>query len=220
MSAGRPHLAPHELLDELTSLALRPFLAYYGDTPLLVVRIAAGDTDLELGLDTGADRPAAAKPLPFRTTDQAPPRGARRSVPPKSSPRAVEAQAEERARVASFLRKNACVAVRLQKRGNADAVFGHISVGRAQNKDIVLRHQSISKFHAWFEVDPSLEVRVSDSGSTNRTLVNGRPIEPKTSVVVASGDLVQFGAVEAILCSPETLWWCVNQRDEADAASR
>lgn len=108
----------------------------------------------------------------------------------------------------------------LQKRDEGDAAFmDRISVGRAQNKDIVLRHPSVSKFHAWFEVDASQSVRVFDSGSTNRTQVNRRPIEPRTSVAVATGDLVQFGAVETVMCSPEMLWWCVNRRYDQGTTS-
>jgi hypothetical protein len=227
---GRPNLAPEALLKDLTSLELRPFLASHGDAPFLLVRVPPGDTNLELGLDAGTGRASGAKPLPFRTTHQAVPKEPRRSRPPKTSstsrpPRqsrpSLEARKEERLRVANLLTKHAYVAVPLHKRGDSDVAFSdRISVGRAQNKDIVLRHPSISKFHAWFEVDPSQTVHVYDSGSTNRTQVNGRPIEPKTSVAVASGDLVQFGAVEALLCSPETLWWCLNRYDDEQAASK
>jgi hypothetical protein len=218
---GRPNLAPPALLNDLTSLELRAFLASHGDAPILLVRIPPGDTELELGLEAGPGRPTAAKPLPFRTTHQAQPEDPRLSGQPKRSPRSKEAREEERIRVATLLEKHAYVAVPLHKRSDGDVAFSErISVGRAQNKDIVLRHPSISKFHAWFEVGPSLEVHLFDSGSTNRTQVNGRPIEPKTSEAVASGDLLQFGAVEAVLCSPETLWWCLNRHDEEKTASK
>ena len=203
----RPNLSSEALLRDVTSLDLRAFLARHGSAPLLLVRIPPGDAELELGLaaalDTGAGPRSVAKPLPFRTTHQ---------TPPKESPRAFEASSEQRIRVANLLAKHAYVAVPLQKRDDGDAMsMDRISVGRAQNKDIVLRHASISKFHAWFEVDPSQAVRLSDGGSTNRTQVNGRPIEPRMSVTLAPGDSLQFGAVEAVLCSPEMLWWCFNR---------
>ncbi len=219
MSVGGIQLAPTTLLEDLTSLELRPFLASYGDTLWLLVRIPAGETDLELGLGSESGGPAGAKPLPFRTTHQATPGEARFARPSKRPPPSAEARRQERTRIASLLENHAYFAVPLHKRSEGDAVFlDRISVGRAQNKDIVLRHASISKFHAWFEVDPSETVRLFDSGSTNGTQVNGRPIEPKAGVPVASGDLVQFGGVEAVLCSPETLWWCLNQHDEGSAS--
>ena len=87
--------------------------------------------------------------------------------------------------------------------------MGRVSVGRAHNKDIVLRHSSVSKFHAWFEVEPEC-MYVSDAGSTNLTRVNDETIEPRTRVVVAPGDAVRFGALETVLCSPETLWSYLN----------
>jgi hypothetical protein len=204
-SAFRPNLAPEALIKDLTSLDLRSFLARHGDAPLLLVRVPPGDTDLELGLDAGGGRASEAKPLPFRTSHQTPPKG---SSPP------LAAGSQERMRVADRLAKHPYVAVPLRKREGGDAAFmDRISVGRAQNKDIVLRHPSISKFHAWFEVD-SEAVHLSDSGSTNRTQVNGRPIEPRTRAAVASGDLLQFGAIEAVLCWPDLLWWCFNRQDE------
>ncbi len=210
-TARRPKLAPQALVDDLGSLELRPFLAFHGDAPLLLVRIPPGDTDLELGLDGGPGQPTGARPLPFRTTHHGAVNPSRRSRPPKAALPSPEAIREERARVGSLLEKHACVAVALQKREGGDAAFpDRISVGRAQNKDIVLRHASVSKFHAWFEVDGPETVHVLDSGSTNRTQVNGTVIEPKTSVAIVSGDRVQFGAVETLLCSPETLWWCVR----------
>ncbi|MGH7441001.1 MAG: FHA domain-containing protein [Polyangiaceae bacterium] len=219
-SVGRLQLAPQSLLEDLTSLELRPFLAVHGDATLLLLRIPAGDTDLELGLDIGAGGQAGARPLPFRTTHQATPAEPRPSRPSKGPPASIEARRQERTRIATWLEKHASIAIPLDKRSEGDVVFrDRISVGRAQNKDIVLRHASVSKFHAWFEVDEEQTVRLFDSGSTNRTQVNGRPIEPKIGVPVASGDLVQFGGVEAVLCAPETLWRCVNRRDQEDATS-
>jgi hypothetical protein len=204
------NLAPVALAQDAMSLDLRSFLARYGDAPLLLVRIPAGETELELGLNatasnTGSPPSALARPLPFRTTHQPGPRQAQPSE---------EMGVEQRANVGALLQKHAYFAVPLKKREDGDAMFmDRISVGRANNKDIVLRHASISKFHAWFEVDPSQAVYVSDGGSTNRTQVNGRALAPRISTAVVPGDLVQFGAIETVLCSPESLWVCVNQEN-------
>ena len=51
-------------------LDLLTFVGRYGNAPLLLVRLSAGDTELELGLTAAASssrRSKVAKPLPFRT---------------------------------------------------------------------------------------------------------------------------------------------------------
>jgi hypothetical protein len=209
------NLVPESFAQDVVSLDLRTFLARHGDLPLLLVAIPPGETDLELGLTATSEarpaRPDVAKPMPFRTTTNQP--------GPREASRSVETRAAQRANLAQRLEKNVHVAVPLHKRQDGDTMFmDRISVGRAQNKDIVLRHASISKFHAWFEVDASQVVSVSDGRSTNRTRVNGRILEPRTSNPLEPGDVVQFGTIEAVLCSPEALWSCLNAVEDKQAA--
>lgn len=217
MSALRTlqNLAPPGLVRDLTTLDLRAFMERHGDAPLLLVRMPEGDTELELGLrattsSTGTGRPAIAKPFPFRTTHQS---------ASSDSRRLEEARRDRQASLGQLLEKHAHFGLPLSKREGSDALFmGQVSVGRAHNKDIVLRHSSVSKFHAWFEVDESGDVYVSDAGSTNLTRLNGQPMEPRTRMAVGPGDAIRFGAVEAVLCSPETLWTCLRG-DKANDSS-
>jgi hypothetical protein len=185
------------------ALDLMEFLGRHGDAQLLLVRIPDGDTELELGLsaaapNTGAERPGA---LPFRTGLQAPPR----------TWRSERVRNEEPSALWRLIEEGAYFAVPVRKRDDSEALFmGRISIGRARNKDIVLRHSSISKFHAWLEADESENLHVSDAGSTNLTHVNGQPIEPRARIAVQPGDLLRFGAIETILCSPRALWDCLR----------
>jgi hypothetical protein len=162
---------------------------------------------MELGLaattpSTRPGRAAIPKPLPFNTGFQEEPKG---SQPPRAT------VVDPRASIRHRLEKDTYYAVPLHKREDSDAIsMERISVGRAPNKDIVLRHSSISKFHAWFEVDEAQTVYVSDAGSTNGTQVNGQLLKPKTATVVALADVVQFGAIETVLCAPDVLWSCLN----------
>lgn len=199
------NLAPASLVEDATRLDLRSFLARHGDATLLLVRIAEGDTELELGLstiNTGTSLSAIAKPLPFRTTHQG---------TPSESRLAREPRREDPAALSRRIDKEAYFAVPIQKRADSDATFmTRISVGRAPNKDIVLRHVSISKFHAWFEAGDEGGLCVCDAGSTNLTHVNGRAVEARAAVAVEPGDAIRFGAVETVLCSPEVLWTCLN----------
>ena len=183
-------------------------MAKYGDAPLLLVRIPVGDTEIELGLaaangpNTKPGRAATPKPLPFNTGFQ---------DEPPSSLAQKQAAVEPRIALRRRLEKDDYFAVPLHKREDSDAMsMDRISVGRAHNKDIVLRHSSISKFHAWFEIDEAHAVYVADAGSTNGTQVNGSALKSKATTALVPGDAIQFGAIETVLCSADVLWSCLN----------
>jgi pSer/pThr/pTyr-binding forkhead associated (FHA) protein len=90
-------------------------------------------------------------------------------------------------------------------RKRADGSFlQHVSVGRARNHDIVLRHRSVSKFHAWFELQEGSRLLVKDSESRNHTFVDGQQIVNR--VEVQPGQTVRFGSVEGRICTGESLW--------------
>ena len=204
-------LSPSELSDAALAKSLTGFLALYGDTHLLLVRIESGNDELERGLGATALRggegirlkPVTGGSMEFHTVTQSTP-----AVSPAMRPRSLR---DEPASIVSLLRNARYVALPLRKRGDSDALFmERISVGRARNKDIVLRHPSVSKFHAWFEVDEAGDVQVSDSGSRNFTRVNGDKLPPREQQRVASGDVIRFGSVECVLSCPQTLWAAVR----------
>jgi hypothetical protein len=96
-----------------------------------------------------------------------------------------------------------CHVLPIRKR--ADGSFlQHVSVGRARNHDIVLRHRSVSKFHAWFEVHDGTRLLVKDSDSRNHTFVDGQQVANR--VEVQPGQTVRFGSVEGRVCTPDSLW--------------
>jgi hypothetical protein len=135
--------------------------------------------------------------MEFHTVVQTP------SEQPILAPRGTSAEAE----LAKRLGEGGHFIVPLRKRTGGDALYmDRISVGRARNKDIVLRHQSVSKFHCWFEVDDSGAFYVTDAGSKNSTKVNTTALKARERTRVEPGDVIRFGSVEAILCSPRVLW--------------
>jgi hypothetical protein len=68
----------------------------------------------------------------------------------------------------------------LRKRPGAGKQFSErISVGRARNNDVVLRHESVSKFHAWIARDESDAYYVADASSRNGTSLNGASVGSK-----------------------------------------
>lgn len=71
-----------------------------------------------------------------------------------------------------------------------------ISVGRARNSDVVVRHASVSKLHAHFR-DADGALTITDVGSHNGTRVDGRLLVAHRPQSVIAGSLVIFGRVEA-----------------------
>src|SRR4029078_3145213 len=95
--------------------------------------------------------------------------------------------------------------VPLRKRRGAGKPFAHrISVGRARNNDILLRHSSVSKFHGWFEMGPRGEMRVADARSSNGTFLNDDALGRELAAA-SEGDVIKFGSIVMTVCSAPTL---------------
>jgi hypothetical protein len=102
-------------------------------------------------------------------------------------------------------------AVPLRKRPEAGKGFiERISVGRARNNDIVVRHESVSKFHAWFRRDEDDVWYAGDAPSRNGTRVNGAALAGGKPARLGAGDVVCFGSVEALVCPAELLWEAIR----------
>jgi FHA domain len=198
LSATGAHvtLAPSLVVDAAVSRGEREFLLLYGDASILLIEIPAEAAELQQGLDA-LEAPVGT--LPFKTEVQAVPE------PPAISPRT--ARPEDPVRLAKALHGRLHFAVALRKRAGSDTVSpDRISVGRARNKDLVLRHATISKFHAWFETSEDGSLYLNDAESKNQTFVNGEVVVPRRKIAVAPGDSIRFGAVDCLLCTPSTFW--------------
>jgi hypothetical protein len=194
---------PKELTDFATTHELDDFLNVYGDTLLLLVRTRPDDVELVAGLNVTAIRDDANVPVePVSKTAET-----SSDHPSEPTITGIKAQpVETEMRLIQVLTQDRHCVVPLRKRFTAEALNpNRISVGRAPQKDIVLRHQSVSKFHAWFELDEAGTFFVTDAGSKNATWLNGMPIVSPTAAVRA-GDTLRFGTVDATLCSPRALW--------------
>jgi hypothetical protein len=80
-----------------------------------------------------------------------------------------------------------------------------VSVGRARNCDVVIRHSSVSKLHAHFHIG-GVRLELVDVASQNGTRVNGRPLTPHAPLPVTTGDLVVFGSIFAKLVDAAMLY--------------
>jgi len=79
-----------------------------------------------------------------------------------------------------------------------------ITVGRASNNDVIISHPSISKFHAYFRVDPeSDKATITDVGSSYGTVAEGNVLEKNTAFPVQSGSVLIFSrSAKATFLSP------------------
>lgn len=170
---------------------------------MLVVMVDAGDTELAFGLTASANR-GDADGLAFRTATRD--LGAtlsgdvavRTLAPPK---REFSDQTSEQLPLG--LARTSCHVVPICKRSPVSFLH-HVSVGRARNHDIVLRHRSVSKFHAWLEVSQDVRLFVKDCDSSNHTFINGAQVGDRQEV--RPGDTLRFGSVEGRVCTSEGLW--------------
>lgn len=78
-----------------------------------------------------------------------------------------------------------------------------ITVGRTANNDIVLDHQSVSRFHAYLQQDERHEWTLTDAGSRNGSFVSGRRLAPRTPAPLANAAVVRIGAVQLTFYSAQ-----------------
>ena len=198
---------PREIVQQAGQQSLEAFVAGFGSYMLLVM-LDEPNSELALGLQATETRNGEADGLGFRTVvrDLDATMAGDRFAPSGSSATKINLAASNTNGSDSIPRdllKVPCHIVPIQKR--ADRSFlQHVSVGRARNHDIVLRHRSVSKFHAWFELAEGNRLMVRDSDSRNHTFVDGQQITKRAEV--APGQQVRFGSVETRVCTSESIW--------------
>jgi hypothetical protein len=202
------NLLPRDLVELCLRSSQNEFLDAFGDTQLLLIQLEDVADELSVGLQSASTvsgirlRPTA-DAIGFSTvmqevTEHAP--ASQSILPPRLEPTTLETRMVRRPHFVAPLRR----------RKTDRAFVEHISVGRARNSDIVLRHESVSKFHAWFECDDAGKFYVADAKSKNGTKVNGVRITGQPLTALAAGDEIRFGRVLATLSSPGTFWAAVR----------
>ncbi len=208
MRDDKPDLSqwqPRELIVDAKTLPLPDFMLSCEAAFMLVITLDPNDQELALGLNATAGR-GGDDGLAFRT--------ATRDLSATISGDVVHARAslarpslafneqQTSERLPASL-KHKCHVVPIRKRSEVSFLH-HVSVGRARNHDIVLRHKSVSKFHAWFEITQEVRLFVKDCDSSNHTFVNGEKVKDRAEV--RAGDTLRFGSVEGRVCTAEGLW--------------
>lgn len=204
------NLLPEDFVRSWRERKRPQIMAEYGDAPVLLIEIGDRSSELAIGLGaaptTGGERLVAASSLGFQTVvanaDDV------QELMHRSRPGfALNALKIQVMRAPHFIAP-------LRKRSAAGRPYqNRISVGRATNNDIVLRHHSVSKFHGWFECDADGQYLVTDAGSKNGTVLNGAPLQKGDLKAISSGDRLEFGRVAATICGAEHIFALLTGTD-------
>ncbi len=88
-----------------------------------------------------------------------------------------------------------------------------ISIGRAANNDLAIKHTTISKLHARIQVEQIADGSevvtrhwLTDTDSTMGTVVNEERLGSSTPHLIESGDSIGFGSVECIFVDATRLF--------------
>lgn len=80
-------------------------------------------------------------------------------------------------------------------KGKASIFVMGITVGRTENNDVVLRHEQVSRFHAYFTHGAEGYALV-DAESKNGTSVGGQRLAPKRPFLLPERCRIAFGELE------------------------
>lgn len=102
----------------------------------------------------------------------------------------------------------------LKKRSDkANAFALGITVGRTANNDLELDDASVSRFHAWFQIDPVSAVwHVCDAESRNGTWVQQQRLPPRRPAPLTDGEVVAIGDIELTFMTPASFGPWLKQK--------
>ncbi|MFO0726946.1 MAG: FHA domain-containing protein [Myxococcota bacterium] len=100
--------------------------------------------------------------------------------------------------------------------------FDRISIGRAEDGDVILIDETISKLHAELSWNPEAErCFLTDLGSRNGTTVDGERLGPRTPVELMPGAPVVFGSLVTRYYAPRAFYtWLAGGAQRLGAPPR
>lgn len=198
------HVLPQRLMHAIVQTSEASFVQAHQASHFLAVAMSSDAPELIEGLALSSGDTKPARPMSimaFKTS------AGTRSVTPGSL------QPSATLRPGAALARGHYHVLEIGKRSDLDGAFPErISVGRASNKDIVLRHLSVSKFHGWFELDETFKLYVVDAGSTNHTVVCARQLIARAREPVPPGTSIRFGAIDTLVIDAGSLWHAFHAR--------
>ena len=98
----------------------------------------------------------------------------------------------------------------VRKRPEANAFAMMVTVGRAPNNDLVLDHQKVSKFHAYFK-QIGEKWAICDANSRNGTAVDGLALQAQIAHPLKSGSKIKLAKViDLVFLTPAGLYEHIN----------
>lgn len=207
MPIGLTSWAPRDFVDRAGRKPLGDLARDCGARFVLVVPVGDPNSDIAQGLASSASaRNSERAGLSFRTLQ-----GDASSVMGASLRKATKSFMAAHTwdvpgayvPIPRHLLESACHVMPISKR-SGEPFLERISVGRVNGHDIVLRHPSVSKFHAWFEAPEDGHLYVGDAGSRNYTYVNGERITDRFRV--QPGAKLTLGMLDVHVYTLESFW--------------
>jgi pSer/pThr/pTyr-binding forkhead associated (FHA) protein len=91
---------------------------------------------------------------------------------------------------------------KVPRTGNAFALG--VTIGRFESNDIVVDDSSISRFHAWIQLDPKKGWLVCDAESKNGTQLDGELLASGAKVPLHDGAVIGLGQASLRFLLPQT----------------
>ncbi|MBN2498025.1 MAG: FHA domain-containing protein [Deltaproteobacteria bacterium] len=90
-----------------------------------------------------------------------------------------------------------------------------VTLGRKEENDIVLNHETVSGKQAMFRGNPGAEsYTVEDVGSTNPTQLNHTDLQARQRVSLRNGDVLTFGRLDFVFYYPGGLYDALAEAPE------
>lgn len=192
-----PDLLPKALVADMVEKRFAEFTAQFGTSMLLLVSVNNPSSPLIPPLEKVVRAQPRRKraPMDILTTTE---------IPLMDSSARNDLTGPGRVELLARLDSSYWFVLPLVKR-QATGDESILTLGRADDCDIILKHASVSAHHAQIRSheDGSLEVR--DLQSTNGTVVNGRKLPPNGVHWLQPMDHLQLGSVATFTCLPNVL---------------
>jgi len=91
--------------------------------------------------------------------------------------------------------------------------FG-VTVGHAENNDVVLRHDQVSRFHAYFQ-QSGRRRHLVDANSRNGTWIEDEKLSPSKAYPLPPRATLRFGKLSVVFLEPDQLAGFLDERMKA-----